>query len=565
MYFCCLEAVNNARKHAPGAPIGVRLATAEGRLRFVVRDEGPGWKIAAGNGSPGRGMRNLTARLGAVGGRIEVVSAPGAGTTVEGSAPLLAPGKEAAEPAAEPAGFRPGVALLAGSVPLIDQVRDAVRAAREMYHGSRRADALRELAERLEEPLRVAVGGPPGAGTTTLVEALRAALESERVRARAERPSARLLDTSGAGLTAATQKVLVYAAGAAAIADASVQLLRHRRMEDVAPDEPIRHPAALTVGVLARVDELGAVGATGEGMELAERAAAEWATRPEVRRRCPVVVPVAGLLAQAAANLTDLQYQQLSRLDEPAAAELATVPPAPRPSPRPSPAPAPRPSPGPRAARPPSPSPTKRPGAVVVAADSVVERELLDRFGPAGVRLATELIRSGRAPSTAALAAELTAHSGLPRLVQLIETRFTRRGEGLKARSTLRALEALVRSEPPPEGGAALRYRFDRIRSGTHELTELDLVDSLRAGDLDLVDDLRESAQRLLGAAGPEPRTRLALGPDAGTAEIVTAAGEQLARWQALAAHPVSTKDVRDVAAVVMQSCEQLLAGVVKR
>ncbi len=71
------------------------------------------------------------------------------------------------------------------SVPLVDQVRDALRAARELYHGSRKADALRELAERLEEPLRVAVSGPPGAGTSTLVEALRAALERERVEATA--------------------------------------------------------------------------------------------------------------------------------------------------------------------------------------------------------------------------------------------------------------------------------------------------------------------------------------------------------------------------------------------
>ena len=38
-------------------------------------------------------------------------------------------------------------------------------------------------------------------------------------------------------------------------------------------------------------------------------------------------------------------------------------------------------------------------------------------------------------------------------------------------------------------------------------------------------------------------------------------AGEQLARWHALAAHPISVKDVRDVAATVVLTCEQLLAG----
>ena len=38
-------------------------------------------------------------------------------------------------------------------------------------------------------------------------------------------------------------------------------------------------------------------------------------------------------------------------------------------------------------------------------------------------------------------------------------------------------------------------------------------------------------------------------------------ASEQLAHWQRLATHPVSGKDVRDVAAVVIQSCEQLFTG----
>ena len=86
-------------------------------------------------------------------------------------------------------------------------------------------------------------------------------------------------------------------------------------------------------------------------------------------------------------------------------------------------------------------------------------------------------------------------------------------------------------------------------------------MDALRSGELDLTDDQRESAERLLGAMGPEPRTRLALAPDAGSQEIAMVAGEQLARWQALATHPVSGKDVRDVAATVVLTCEQLLAG----
>jgi len=81
VYFSTLEAVNNARKYADGAAISVRLRESDGALRAVVRDEGPGFTPGSGRG-PGRGMRNLATRLAAVSGRVDVESAPGAGTTV---------------------------------------------------------------------------------------------------------------------------------------------------------------------------------------------------------------------------------------------------------------------------------------------------------------------------------------------------------------------------------------------------------------------------------------------------------------------------------------------------
>jgi signal transduction histidine kinase len=80
VYFVCLEAVNNAHKHAPGGMIEVRVHDTYGGLRFIVRDNGPG--IA---GTPeGSGLHHLTARMSAVGGTARVESAPGAGTTIEG-------------------------------------------------------------------------------------------------------------------------------------------------------------------------------------------------------------------------------------------------------------------------------------------------------------------------------------------------------------------------------------------------------------------------------------------------------------------------------------------------
>ncbi len=42
VYFTCLEAVNNARKHALGASIRVRLQEGTVGLLFTVVDDGPG-------------------------------------------------------------------------------------------------------------------------------------------------------------------------------------------------------------------------------------------------------------------------------------------------------------------------------------------------------------------------------------------------------------------------------------------------------------------------------------------------------------------------------------------
>lgn len=96
VWFCCLEAVNNARKYAPGAPIRLTLTAGADRLEFSVHDDGPGWDMTAGNGSPGRGMRNVIARVTAVGGLVSVRSDPGVGTCVDGWVPLPAAEAKAA-------------------------------------------------------------------------------------------------------------------------------------------------------------------------------------------------------------------------------------------------------------------------------------------------------------------------------------------------------------------------------------------------------------------------------------------------------------------------------------
>lgn len=263
VYFCCLEAVSNARKHAPGATVGVRLAEVDGTLRFTVHDDGPGFPPDSTGGAPvGRGLRNVTTRIAAVGGTLAIRSVPDAGTTIDGSVPL--PREQG----------------------LLDRVRELVREARTLHDGAADSEQLRELQ-----------------------------------------------------------------------------------------------------------------------------------------------------------------------------AQLA---------------------------------------------------------GRAGVR---------------------------------------------QASSVLRELDALVRSFP--QGGnraIKLRYQVEQIRSETPELTEIDLLDELRAGTVPLTSEEHQLAEKLLGSAGCEPRARLGLPAEADIAEVRRAAEQQLARWRRRASHPASTRAVRDAAEVLVQTCERLLA-----
>jgi signal transduction histidine kinase len=97
VYFCCLEALQNACKHAgERATIRLRMRDEPGTLTFEVIDDGAGFDTT-GRG-PGAGLRNMADRIGAFGGRLLVESAPGEGTRVTGALPVPSvPGSAADE------------------------------------------------------------------------------------------------------------------------------------------------------------------------------------------------------------------------------------------------------------------------------------------------------------------------------------------------------------------------------------------------------------------------------------------------------------------------------------
>jgi signal transduction histidine kinase len=86
VYFCCLEALNNAAKYAEASRVEIRLSSDDATLRFEVSDDGRGFDRSAT--SYGTGLQGMADRLDAIGGSIDVVSAPGAGTTVVGRLPV---------------------------------------------------------------------------------------------------------------------------------------------------------------------------------------------------------------------------------------------------------------------------------------------------------------------------------------------------------------------------------------------------------------------------------------------------------------------------------------------
>ena len=87
LYFCCMEAVQNATKHSRASSVTVHLSAVPYAWLLTIADDGTGFDLTQAELS-GAGLANMRDRLDAVGGTADVRSRPGAGTTVTARVPL---------------------------------------------------------------------------------------------------------------------------------------------------------------------------------------------------------------------------------------------------------------------------------------------------------------------------------------------------------------------------------------------------------------------------------------------------------------------------------------------
>jgi signal transduction histidine kinase len=85
VYFCCVEALQNAAKHSCAGQAWISIGEVDGRLRFEIGDDGRGFDLARTNG--GSGLQNIRDRVDALEGTLQIASGV-EGTRIEGSIPL---------------------------------------------------------------------------------------------------------------------------------------------------------------------------------------------------------------------------------------------------------------------------------------------------------------------------------------------------------------------------------------------------------------------------------------------------------------------------------------------
>jgi len=349
-----------------------------------------------------------------------------------------------------------------------------------------------------------------------------------------------LLDTPGIAsistdISQRTQSVLSIDNGRVPVADAVLYLLRFVHPTDVKFLEAFhqaltRRNPVNSIGVLSRADEIGSCRLN--AMEVANQIAQRYEQDPLLRRLCPIVIPVDGLLAHSSVTLREHEFALLFRIAHGPQSEVSQL---------------------------------------LLTVDRFLTRDssirvsaeerglLLDRFGLFGVRLSVNLIAEHGVDTASELAVQLAHRSGLVRLRSVLFKQFDRRSRVLKARSALVELYDLLQSgccENPTD----ILSQVEALSARTHAFAEVDLLSSLHAGEIQLKPERLDTLNQLLGSRGDDARSRLGLAPDADNAEIHQAAMAALSTWQRAAEYPLANSQAKAAARVAVRTLEGLLA-----
>ena len=179
------------------------------------------------------------------------------------------------------------------------------------------------------------------------------------------------------------------------------------------------------------------------------------------------------------------------------------------------------------------------------------------RLGPDGNRLALALARE--APTVAELRAELMRRSRVAGVREVLHRQVFARADLLRARRAVAKLRLIGTTLPSGRAAERLRYGLERLLVSRPEFDESALFDSLHGGSATLVGPELAAAFRLLGATGSSTADRLGLHALAMPRDIELAARTELARWQRIAANPISPGERRHAAAVLVRTCERIL------
>jgi hypothetical protein len=317
--------------------------------------------------------------------------------------------------------------------------------------------------------------------------------------------------------------------------DAVIYLMRHMHNADVRllesfHDHDLAQPNPVNcIAVLSRADEIGVCRL--DAMDSARAIAARYVEQPMIRRLVQDVVPVAGLLAQAAVSLRENDFRTLRALV--GAGVNATSPVL---------------------------GSIQELGATHSSIDEVVDaavrRELVERFGLFGVRYAVEWLGRNGEATAGDLAQSLADVSGLTALRQTVVQQIAARSGLLKARSAMTALARLVATQPVD----GLAESLEELAAGAHELTELRMLNALRLGVIPLNDEPLAEAEALLERSGQAPAARIGLPPDTDNAEVRRQLLAALERWQRRAENPLSKQAVVDACRVIIRTYEGMLA-----